>query len=449
MLPPEPHEEAYGYYGNLPDPQGQGYGYGDPNAGVLQGQAPPRRLRSAKQGISGVFVGIVIILMLGIVVAIFYGFIRKPSGPPEGDGVIAKVDSVQGEVVLMREIGKQDPLESGYELREGDVITVRRGSARVAYVEEKTYLHIRSGTELTLGKQSDGKQVRLGQGVVTVEAASQPVGQPMLVRSANAEVSLKSGRVTVRNLGKETLVEVGGEVVRVERGSDGATVEVPAGCWTLMKEQALPQVWEFLAGVNLNGGEVAVDGGNWLSDAKAQSEGLKVEADGKEGPVERKNSAQQPIGYVSGPGLQGMLMSKVSVSNAKLSLRWPQENGSYQVFLWMMEDEADSARSLRLNVQSKPLATELGRGQTLGSWDRFGPYPAEVKDGSLNLLISANSKGFQSREAHLSGFAVYRLKGTGSPRAQGTARGVGMVEVDPVPSGESGRIPAVVPTVPD
>ena len=349
----------------------------------------------------------------------------------------------------MREIGQQDQLESGFELREGDVITVRKGSARVAYVEEKTYLHIRSGTELTLGKQRDGKQVRLGSGVVTVEAAPQPVGQPMVVRSANAEVSLKSARVTVRNLGQETLVEVAGEAVRVERASDGAIAEVPAGCWTLMKEQALPQVWEFLTGVNLNGGEVAVDGGNWLSHAKAQSAGLKVEADGKEGPVERKNSAQQPIGYVSGPGLQGMLMSKVAVNNAKLELSWPQENGSYQVFVWMMEDEADSARSLRLNVQSKPLATELGRSQTLGSWDRFGPYPAEVKDGSLNLLVSANSKGFQSREAHLSGVALYRLKGTGSPRAQGKARGVGMVEVDPVPSGESGRIPAVVPTVPD
>ena len=453
LLPPEPYDQGYGN-GGLANPYGQGadpvqgYGYAEPHPGTLQGHSPPQRLRSASKSNPTVFIVLAVILMVGIGGALFFGLTRKPPGPPEGDGVIAKVDSVDGEVVITRELGRQSKLQSGFELREGDVITVREGSARVAYVEEETYLHIRSGSEVTLGKQKDGKQLRLGLGELTVEAAPQPVGKPMVIRSMNAKITLKGTRVTVRSLGKETLVEVAEGSVQVDRSKDGAMVQVRAGGWTRVGEQALPQAWEFLAGVNLNGGEVAVDGGTWMSHTQAQSAGLKVQVAGKDAPAQAAISPQQPLGYVAGPGLRGMLMSKVSVNNAKLSIKWPQENGRYQVFVWMMEDGGNSVRSLRLNVMGKPVAKELGKEQTLGAWNRFGPYVADVKDGSLDLLLSPDSK-FQNKEPHLSGFAIYRLAGTGPPVEPQKARGTGVLEVDSSAPGEPGRPPAVVPTVPD
>ena len=185
-----------------------------------------------------------------------------------------------------------------------------------------------------------------------------------------------------------------------------------------------------------------------MSHAQAQAAGLKVDVAGKDAPAQAATSLQQPLGYVAGPGLRGMLMSKVSVNNAKLSIKWPQENGRYQVYMWMMEDGGNSVRSLRLNVMGKPVAKELGKEQTLGAWNRFGPYVADVKDGSLDLLLSPDSK-FQNKEPHLSGFAIYRLAGTGPPVQPQKARGVGVPEADSSVPGERGRPPAVVPTVPD
>ena len=445
IIPPEPGDPAYEYFQNVAESYGQQYGAGDPNVGILQGQNPPQRLRSAKQSTSKVFVGIAILLLLGIIGALFFGMNRMTPRPSEGAGVIAKVDFIQGEAVLLRKVGSQSRLENGYELREGDVITVREGFLRVAYVEEKTYLHIRSGSEITLKKQNKGKQVRVGRGVITLDVAPQPVGQPMVVLGGNATVTLESARVTVLSGAQATRVEVSEGSAEVVRPRDGATLQIIAGGWTEVNEQALPRAWSFLAGVNLNGGEVAVDGGRWLSYAKAQSEGFEVGIEGKEGSVETTISTQQPLGYVSGAGLQGMLMSKVSVNNATMSLRWPRENGLYQVYVWMMEDEGNSVRSLRLNVENKKIPEELGRKQTLGAWNRYGPYRAEVKDGSLDLLLSANSK-FESKTPHLSGIAIYGLAGTGATAGLPEERAVGALEVD---SSFRGSNLATEPTVPD
>ena len=445
IIPPEPGDPAYEYFQNVVESYGQQYGAGDPNAGILQGQTPPQRLRSAKQSTSKVFVGIAILLSLGIIGALFFGMNRMTPRPSEGAGVIAKVDFIQGEAVLLRKVGGQSRLENGYDLREGDVITVREGFLRVAYVEEKTYLHMQSGSEITLEKQNEGKQVRVGRGVITLDVTPQPVGQPMVVLGGNARVTLESARVTVLSGAQATRVEVSEGSAEVVRPRDGATLQIIAGGWTEVNEQALPRAWSFLAGVNLNGGEVAVDGGEWLSYAKAQSEGFEVGIEGKEGSVETTISTQQPLGYVSGAGLQGMLMSKVSVNNATMSLRWPRENGLYQVYVWMMEDEGNSVRSLRLNVENKKIPEELCKKQTLGAWNRYGPYRAEVKDGSLDLLLSANSK-FQSKTPHLSGIALYELAGTGTIAELPEERAVGVLEVD---SSFTGNNLATEPTVPD
>ena len=444
IIPPEPGDPAYEYFQNVAESYGQQHG-GDPTAGILQGQAPPQRLRSARQGTSGFLIGIVVVLLLGIGGALFFGLNRQSPEPPEGAGVIAKVEFLRGEAVLLREAGRQRRLEDGFELRDGDVITVREGFLRVAYVEEKTYLHLQSGSEVTLGLKKSGKQLRIGRGVVDLDVAPQPAGEPMVVRGANATVTVKSARATVRSLGQETLVEVAEGSTHVVRLRDGVTLQVGAGEWTSVNEQALPQVWGFLAGVNLNGGEVAVNGGTWLSYAKAQSEGFKVGIEGKEGAVQTMISTQQPLGHAPGAGLQGMLRSKVSVKNAAMSIRWPRENGLYQVFVWMMEDEGNSARSLRLNVENKKVAEELGRKQTLGTWNRFGPYSAEIKDGHLDLLLSADSK-FQIKNPHLAGIAVYAVAGTETTVRQESKRGVGVLEVD---SGFAGENLATEPTLPE
>ena len=445
IIPPEPGDPAYEYFQNVAESYGQQYAVGDPNAAVLQGQVPPQRLQSAKQTTSRVFVGIAILLLAGIAGALILGMNRMAPRPAKGDGVIAKVDFIRGEAVLLRTVGSQSRLEDGHDLREGDVITVHEGFLRVAYVAEKTYLHLRSGSEITLEKQNKGKRVRVGRGVMTLDIAPQPAGQPMVVLGGNATVTFESARATVHSQSQATMVEVSEGSAEVVRPRDGANLKIVGGGWTEVNEQVLPRAWSFLGGVNLNGDKVAVDGGEWLSYDKAQSEGFKVGVEGKDGGVEKTISTQQPQGYVSGAGLQAMLMSKVSVNNASMSLRWPRENGLYQVFVWMMEDEGDSVRSLRLNVENKKIPEELCKRQSLGEWNRYGPYEAEVKDGSLDLLLSANSK-FQSKAPHISGIAIYGLAGTGTTARPREGSAVGGREGD---SSFDGKNLATEPTVPD
>ena len=62
-----------------------------------------------------------------------------------------------------------------------------------------------------------------------MEAAAQPVGKPMVIRSMNARITLKGTRVTVHSQAKETLVEVAEGSVQVDRPKDGAMVQVRAG----------------------------------------------------------------------------------------------------------------------------------------------------------------------------------------------------------------------------
>jgi hypothetical protein len=385
---------------------------------------------------------IAVFLVLAIGIALFIGLNREAELPPEGDSVIAKVDFLEGDVVYIREVG-EIKLAQGVDLKEGDRINVRQGSARIAYVGEKTYLHVRSGSEITIG---DHKEVRLSLGEVTVEAAPQPIGKPMIVQSDNARATLLGTTVTMRSLGKETLVEVSQGTVLVERLPDRTRVQLGAGAWTLVSEAGPPLAWEFMAGVNLNGGEVEIDGNKWMSDAGAKTAGLQVAAIGK--APEMRTSVQQPLGYLPSPGLRSVLQSKVVASKTKLAIKWPQPNARYQVFVWMLEDEGDSVRALRLNVEEKLVGSDLGKDQVLGGWNRFGPYQADVKDGTLDFLLSADSK-FQNHDPHLSGIAIYRLGSGGAPvpaPPTGVVPAAPLVPALPPPPGTP---PAVVPTVPD
>jgi hypothetical protein len=413
--------------------------------GFAPGHHGQPALRSATRSSPIVFIIIAIFLALAIGIALFIGLNREAELPPEGDSVIAKVDFLEGDVVYIREVGEIE-LAQGMDLKEGDRINVRNGSVRIAYVGEKTYLHVRSGSEITIGDHQEGKEVRLSLGEITVEAAPQPNGKPMIVQSDNARATFLGSKVTMRSLGKETLVEVSQGTVLVERLRDRTSVQLGAGAWTLVSGAEPPLAWEFMAGVNLNGGEVEIDGKKWMSDAGAKTAGLQVTAIGK--APEMRTSVQQPIGYVPSPGLRSVLQSKVVASKTKLAIKWPQANARYQVFVWMLEDEGDSVRALRLNVEEKLVGSDLGKDQVLGGWNRFGPYQADVKDGVLDFLLSADSK-LQNHDPHLSGIAIYRLGSGGAPVPAPPTGAVPAAPLVPALPSPPGTPPAVVPTVPD
>ncbi len=439
--PPPPPEHLPSYTQAPPGAEVFGHAHG---SGFARGHHGQPALRSATRSSPIVFIIIAVFLALAIGIALFIGLNREAELPPEGDSVIAKVDFLEGDVVYIREVGEIE-LAPGVDLKEGDRINVRHGSVRIAYVGEKSYLHVRSGSEITIGDHQEGKEVRLSLGEVTVEAALQPIGKPMIVQSDNARATFLGAKVTMRSLGKETLVEVSQGTVLVERLRDRTSVQLGAGAWTLVSGAEPPLAWEFMAGVNLNGGEVEIDGNKWMSDAGAKTAGLQVTAIGK--APEMRTSVQQPVGYVPSPGLRSILKSKVVASKTKLAIKWPQANARYQVFVWMLEDEGDSVRALRLNVEEKLVGSDLGKEQVLGGWNRFGPYQADVKDGVLDFLLSADSK-FQNHDPHLSGIAIYRLGSGGAPVPAPTSA-VPAAPLVPARAPSPGTPPAVVPTIPD
>ncbi|NIP98902.1 MAG: FecR domain-containing protein [Akkermansiaceae bacterium] len=418
--------------------------YHGPPAGFFGERREQPLLRSSQRRVPAVALTIVAVLLVGIAVALLFGLVGKPSGAEEEVviGVIAKVDAAEGSVLLTRDIGQQEA-ERGMDLFQGDLINVEQGAARVAYLSEKTYLHIRSGSEIRMEDQKAGKRVRLTLGEVTVEAASQPVEKPMVILTANAIITLTGTNVTVRVVTKETLVEVSQGKVRVERRGDGSKVELGSGSWTMVSEAQPLTAWEFVGGVNLNGEEVEIDGRPWMSYTAAQGQGLKVEAIGKEPDL--RSSRQPPAGYVPGVGVRSMLMSSVAAKGAKLAVKWPQPNGRYQVFVWIMEDSGNQARSLRLNLEEKLVGEGLGKEQILGQWNRFGPYPASVNDENLDLLVSADRKR-ENQDPHLAGISVYRVAGTGPAPPEAPATPV--TPAEPAPPGEPGLPPAIQPTIP-
>jgi hypothetical protein len=296
----------------------------------------------------------------------------------------------------------------------GDVLEVGQGALRVAYVGERTYLHVGAGSQIRFEDHGAGKRIRLLMGQVTAEAGPQPVGQPMVITTDHAIATLQGTKVTVRAVGRETLVEVAEGQVRVERKEGGSEVEVPAGAWALADSNDTLTAWEFVAGVNLNGETVEIGGNRWLSHAEAAQQGMEVGGIARE--IERRQAVEPPPGSLPEAGLREVLMTSVAARSDRLTVKWPQPNGQYQVLAWIMEHEGNRVRSLRLNLEEKLVGEGLGKEQNVGEWNRFGPYPATIADGTLDLLMSADAK-FQSHDPHLCGLAIYRRLGSLTPAA--------------------------------
>lgn len=409
MPPPAPPAPA------PPIPYQGGRGGG----GLYGGHHEQPVLRSAQQRSPVVAIVVMGLLVVGIGVALFVGLTReKPVAEAPATGV-ARVLLVDGMANLTRDLGKLK-VEADLDLMAGDVLEVGQGMVRIAYFNEKTYLHVGAGTQIRFEDHGKGKAVRLAMGELTVEATSQPASEPMVITTDQASVTLTGTKAALRAVSGETFVEVLEGSVEVERKSDSERVKVAAGAWAAVGSEGPLRAWEFVAAVNLNGEAEDIDGNRWLSFAEAQQQGLKVA--GIEREAEKRTSVETPKGGGAATGLSNMLMSSVAAKSDRLSLTWPQPNGQYQIFVWFMEHEGDQVRSLRLNVEEKLVADELGKKQLLGEWQRFGPFPATITDGALDLLMSADAK-FQSHDPHLSGLAVYRRAGSVPGEEEGDGDG--------------------------
>ena len=114
----------------------------------------------------------------------------------------------------------------------------RRLAAGAVVVEGETAsarLRFEDGTQLTLGGDSEAvifvdgrKQVRLNKGTLFAAVTPQAAGQPMLVRTATADVEALGTVFALTALPDRTVLNVEQGRVRLRRLADGQTVEVAA-----------------------------------------------------------------------------------------------------------------------------------------------------------------------------------------------------------------------------
>jgi hypothetical protein len=151
----------------------------------------------------------------------------------------------------------------------------------------------------------------------------------------------------------------------------------------------------FVRGINFNGGAVTIEGNAWQSYSAALSAGLTVNAPNLTTTSVTPNPATDA-------STSAMLNSAIWKQAADLQVGQPVSNGSYQVYLWVMENYQSNTRSFRVRLEGVEVASGVGN-LTLGAWRKYGPYTTTVGDGFLNLDL-VDTTG----DTHLMGMAVFR-----------------------------------------
>jgi hypothetical protein len=158
-----------------------------------------------------------------------------------------------------------------------------------------------------------------------------------------------------------------------------------------------PPPGEFVKGINLGGGSVTVEGQRWESYETALKQGLAIANQGT-----TITTTIIPTPYAP-PDLRRMLNSVICYPET-LELTQMLANGSYEVYLWILENYKTDWHSMSVQINGQPVATEVGK-LPFGHWVRYGAYHAQVTD---NLLTVTLSTGTPTVDAHLMGLSIFR-----------------------------------------
>jgi hypothetical protein len=165
----------------------------------------------------------------------------------------------------------------------------------------------------------------------------------------------------------------------------------------------------FFKGVNLNGPAIAIEGNPWLSHAEAQAQGLSfANASTWSGsyPFELSPAADTGVKTM----LQSVLWRGSTFTGQSFNLSWKLGNGTYQLYLWTIENYQSNYRSMDVRIEGSIVATGVG-DLKVGEWRKYGPYTAVVQDGVLQIDILRGAKG----DPCLAGVALFSESATVTP----------------------------------
>lgn len=166
----------------------------------------------------------------------------------------------------------------------------------------------------------------------------------------------------------------------------------------------------FVKGINFNGGAVTIGGNAWLAESAA---GLTL------GSVNRATSSLTPSPAVDA-ATSGMLNSAIW-SPTGVTVAQPLANGTYQVYLWVIENYQSNYRTFNANLEGTQVTSSPIGSLALGTWAKYGPYNVTMTDGTLNLALVK-----VTGDPHLMGMEIYSTGGGGGGDTQAPTAPTGL-----------------------
>lgn len=142
---------------------------------------------------------------------------------------LARIEGEAGAATVLRG-GKPIVLTRDTVVRSGDQIqTSAGGGATVIFLKELTRLELQGSTQVRVESTDDGKRLELRQGAMTVKAAPQPKGQPMVVMTPHAEAKVLGTEFLLAVTAQSSRLEVLDGTVQFASREDGRAVVVNGG----------------------------------------------------------------------------------------------------------------------------------------------------------------------------------------------------------------------------
>lgn len=164
---------------------------------------------------------------------------------------------------------------------------------------------------------------------------------------------------------------------------------------TVGERMAKPPAGVFVKGINFGGEAVTIEGHAWESYHTALAQGLKVSG------IQEVKTKVIPQPYASRDTRQ--MLNSVICKPQPLQITQPLINGSYQAYIWLMENYRSEWHTISVNLQGKSVAEGIGK-LPFGGWACYGPYSATVIDGALQLTLSTPD----GVDSHIMGLSIFR-----------------------------------------
>ncbi len=149
----------------------------------------------------------------------------------------------------------------------------------------------------------------------------------------------------------------------------------------------------FVKGVNFGGSAVTIEGNSWVSQSAALTSGMTITSNNQA----TNTVAPSPAVDTDTAAMLNSHMWK----GANITVAQTLANGTYSVYLWVMEDYQNNYRSFDVKLEGTVKGTVAPA--TVGGWVKYGPYTATVSDGALTMdLVKV------TREPILMGMAIYQ-----------------------------------------